>query len=447
MYNNIKKFIDPRYATLFLFCIVSLLIIIFMKSRSSVEKFVGDDLKKIKGMTNDISDLETDMKTKLNKSEFNNELKNINGRFENKVNKDDFDNKLDNINGRFENKVNKGDFDKTITDINGRVNSKLNTSDFDTTLANNQKFKDKLNTGDFDQKLADNQTIKTLQTGLGNVPTSTSIGTLVTNEVDKKVGDITKANTDLGNAYSQYNVSMATQYSDYNTNASAKLTTFDTNASTKIGQLTDLNSVAEAAKTAAETAKSETQKMYDNVFKEVSGRVVTQSNVYRDGLKFNPITGFYERFGTMYEAFETREGFSDAVFNKEREVIQDLNAFNTAYYAWITCKSGKCPTNPLKTEAQLRTSLVTAANTLGTSIDALKGLYPTSDLTDGTQATIDKAHEIDALRRDLDTKMNAILMSKNRIDEPAIEYDSTVYAGILWSVLGTSVLYYVFTEL
>ena len=444
MYNNIKNFINPRYATLFLFCIVSLLIIIFMKSRSSVEKFVGNDLKKINRMTDDINDLE---KEKLNKSEFNNKLNDINGRLDNKLNKDDFDNKLDNINGRFENKVNKGDFDKTITDINGRVNSKLNTSDFDTTLANNQKFKDKLNTGDFDQKLADNQTIKTLQTGLGNVPTSTSIGTLVTNEVDKKVGDITKANTDLGNAYSQYNVSMATQYSDYNTNASAKLTTFDTNASTKIGQLTDLNSVAEAAKTAAETAKSETQKMYDNVFKEVSGRVVTQSNVYRDGLKFNPITGFYERFGTMYEAFETREGFSDAVFNKEREVIQDLNAFNTAYYAWITCKSGKCPTNPLKTEAQLRTSLVTAADKLGNSIGELKGLYPTSEQTDGTQATIDKAHEIDALRRDLDTKMNAIIKSKNRIDEPAIEYDSTVYAGILWSVLGTSVLYYIFTEL
>ena len=424
MYNNIKKFIDPRYATLFLFCIVSLLIVIFMKSRRSVEMFLGKDLTDIKNIRGDIKYLER---------------------------------------------------------------NKLNTSDFGTTLASNTSFNGKLNTSDFDTTLTSNLSFKQLQTNLGNAPTLNNISTLVTDEVNTRVGDITQANTDLTNAYSRYDVSMATQYSNYDSNASAKLMEFSNNASTrttdfsnnaftrttafndnastktgifdsnydsKIRELTNLKSAAltaktdaETAKTDAETAKADTQKMYDDVFKEVSGTVVTQSNVYRDGLKFNPITGFYEPFGTMYEAFETREGFSDAVFNKEREVIQDLNAFNTAYYAWITCKSGKCPTNPLKTEAQLRISLETAANTLGTNIDTLKVSYPTSQQTDGTQATIDKAREIDALRRDLDTKMNAILMSKNRIDEPAIEYDSTVYAGILWSVLGTSVLYYVFTEL
>jgi hypothetical protein len=354
------------------------------------------------------------------------------------------------------------DFDTTLAN-NQSFKGKLNTSDFGTTLANNQSFNGKLNTGDFDQKLADNQTIKTLQDSLKNAPTSTSIGTLVTDEVQKKVGDITKAKTDLTNAYSMYDVSMATQYSNYNTNANTKLTdfsnnaftrttAFNDNASTKIGELNFLTSAALDAKSKALDAKNEaldaksyTQKMYDDVFKEVSGRVVTQSSVYRDGLKYNPDKGFYEAFGTMYEAFETREGFSDEIFTTERQVIADLNAFNTAYYAWITCKSGKCPTN--ENENSLQTKLVTAANTLGKNIVALKDLYPTSEQTDGTQATIDKAREIDALRRDLDTKMNAIIKSKNRIDEPAIEYDSTVYAGILWSVLGTSVLYYIFTEL
>ena len=393
MYNNIKNFINPRYATLFLFCIVSLLIVIFMKSRRSVEMFLGKDLTDIKNIRGDIKYLER---------------------------------------------------------------NKLNTSDFGTTLASNTSFNGKLNTSDFDTTLTSNLSFKQLQTNLGNAPTLNNISTLVTDEVNTRVGDITQANTDLTNAYSRYDVSMATQYSNYDSNASAKLMEFSNNASTKTGifdsnydskirELTNLKSAALTAKTDAETAKADTQKMYDDVFKEVSGTVVTQSNVYRDGLKFNPITGFYEPFGTMYEAFETREGFSGAIFEQEKAVIADLNAFNTAYYAWITCKSGKCPTS--KTEAQLRTSLVTADGKLGNSIDVLKGLYPNSELTDGTQATIDKAREIDALRRDLDTKMNAILMSKNRIDEPAIEYDSTVYAGILWSVLGTSVLYYVFTEL
>ena len=496
MYNNIKNFINPRYATLFLFCIVSLLIVIFMKSRSSVEKFVGGDLKKINRMTNDISDLETDMKTKLNKSEFNDKLDNINGRFENKVNKGDFDttlkdinglvnSKLDSstfrttlsdINGRFENKLNKSDFETKLTDINGQVNSKLNKSDFESTLTRiDDRFNNKLNTGDFDQKLADNQTIKTLQNDLSKAPTMSNIGDVVNKQVETKVGDINQAKSDLGNAYSRYDVSMATQYSNYNNNASAKLTAFDDNASakltafdnnattksntfdgnastktgildsnynSKIGELTALKSAALTAKTDAETAKAETQKMYDDVFKEVSGRVVTQSSVYRSGLSFNPTSGFYEAFGTMYEPFETREGFSDAIFTKERQVIQDLNAFNTAYYAWKTCQLQGC-SNLTALEGTLRS----AAGTLGSSIHDLTTAYPKLEQTDKTQEMIDRARAIDALRRDLDTKMNAIIKSKNRIDEPAIEYDSTVYAGILWSVLGTSVLYYIFTEL
>jgi len=505
MYNNIKNFINPRYATLFLFCIVSLLIIIFMKSRSSVEKFVGGDLKKINRMTNDISDLETDMKTKLNTRDFDNKLADINGRFENKLNKGEFDttlkdingrvnSKLDSstfrttlsdINGRFENKLNKSDFETKLTDINGQVNSKLNKSDFESTLTRiDDRFNNKLNTGDFDQKLADNQTIKTLQNDLSKAPTMSNIGEVVNKQVETRVGDINQAKSDLGNAYSRYDVSMATQYSNYNNNATAKLTAFDDNASakltafdsnasaksntfdgnastktgildsnynSKIGELTALKSAAETAKIAAltaktdaETAKAETQKMYDDVFKEVSGRVVTQSNVYRNGLSFNPNSGFYEPFGTMYEPFETREGFSDDIFNKERTVIQDLNAFNTAHYAWITCNlQGQSCTNLATLEGNLKT----AVGKLQGSIDALKGAYPTTKIDDGTSNMIDRARAIDALRRDLDTKMNAIIKSKNRIDEPAIEYDSTVYAGILWSVLGTSVLYYVFTEL
>ena len=182
--------------------------------------------------------------------------------------------------------------------------------------------------------------------------------------------------------------------------------------------------------------------MYDDVFKEASSRVVTQSNVYRDGLKFNSSTGFYESFGTM---FETREGFSDDVFKAEKKVIVDLNDFNTKYYAWIRCKNNKCPTG--KTIGDSENEVKTAATTLGNSIDALKGVYPIAEKKDETNDLLDKAREIDTLRRDLDTKMGAILKSKNRTDEPSIEYDSTVYAGILWSVLGTSVLYYVFTEL
>ena len=151
----------------------------------------------------------------------------------------------------------------------------------------------------------------------------------------------------------------------------------------------------------------------------------------------------------MYEEFELREGFSNEIFNLERQVIADLNAFNIAYDNWIKCKLQKTSCTTLAT---LEGDLSAASSKLEGSINTLTTAYPKTANVDGTQTDktqemIDRARAIDALRRDLDTKMNAIIKSKNRLDEPAIEYDSTVYAGILWSVLGTSVLYYVFTEL
>ena len=488
MYNNIKNFINPRYATLFLFCVVSLLIIIFMKSRSSVEMFVGTDLKKINRMSNDIKDLEQE---KLNKSEFNNQVNNINGRLDNKLNRVVFDNTIGDVNTRVNNKLDSSTFRTTVATIGNQVNSKLNKSDFDTTIGNiNTQVNSKLNAADFGKTLSADQTIKQLQDDLKSAPTMSTIGEIVNTQVQTKVGDINQAKSDLTKAYGRYDVSMASQYTNYNNNATAKFTAFDDNATakftafdnnataklttfdgnaftktgildsnynSKIGELTALKSAAEtakiaalSAKTDAETAKSETQKMYDDVFKEVSGRVVTQSNVYRSGLSFNPNTNYYEAFGTMYEAFETREGFSDDIFNLERQVIADLNAFNTAYYKWITCKSQGTPcSTPLE---DLERDLSTASSKLEGSINTLTTAYPKTANVDGTQTDktqemIDRARAIDALRRDLDTKMNAIIKSKNRLDEPAIEYDSTVYAGILWSVLGTSVLYYVFTEL
>jgi hypothetical protein len=81
------------------------------------------------------------------------------------------------------------------------------------------------------------------------------------------------------------------------------------------------------------------------------------------------------------------------------------------------------------------------------SLNELSDLYSNLKTeTDQTEDIKKRAKAIDELRRDLDLKMDAILKSKSRIDEPSITYDSTVYAGILWSILGTSLLFYVFTE-
>ena len=556
MYNNIKNFINPRYATLFLFCIVSLLIIIFMKSRA--ESFVGNDLKDVRNMRDDIKDLKGDVKSnnrdiksandmiqnvansstsnikslqdkKLNINDFEKTLSNdVN--FNKKLNASDFDATLDK-NVKFNNKVNIGDFG-ALLEKNDKFNGKLNASDFEATLGKSDQLKAKLNTSDFSSTLSKDPAILKLQTDLKDVPTSDNIGAVVSQQVRSQVGDINAANTLLttnfkdysntlnsraveinklyDNRQTNFNNGVAARITEFNENAENKINNYKTNATmmkndfvqtantqldllnsnyqSKIGELGSLKAGAESArdqavvaKDAAEEAKFNTQKMYDDVFKEASSRVVTQANSYRNGLNMNQTTGYYESFGTIYETLENPV-VSQEVFDQEKKVIQDINDVNQTYYNIVTASSTLSIEQKLKlavnyakayyrligleqtkipdtidklltpiSDSDQKTALKTALTNNLTketgSINDLSAMYATLKTeTDQTDAIIQKAHAIDELRRDLDMKMDAIMQSKNRIDEPSVTYDSTVYAGILWSVLGTSLLFYVFTE-
>jgi hypothetical protein len=509
MYNNIKNFINPQYATLFLICIISLLTIIFVKSRRSVETFVGNDLKEIRNIKGDIKDLESDVKK--NARSANDNIQSLSSRITSansgifnlnntKLDTKDFGNTLAN-NKKFQRKLDTSDFDSTLAN-SSKFNDKLNTSDFENTLDNSRMFQTKLNIKDFSKTLSNDETVVKLQNDLKSVPTMNNISQVINTEVQSKVGDIESAKNNLDTAYKSYDICLNIAYGNYQSNLSrnaynhqntlygsfekynstlgntftSSFNAFNTNADIKTGLLdskwdyvgTEMNRMQRGAETAAiaaidaksaaEEAKFKTQKMYDDVFKEASARVVTQANDYRNGLQMNSTTGYYDPSGMGFFdpsgigffAIPAKEGFGpfdsvDGSYNDMYDVIQDLNAFNTAYYAWISCKSGKCPTG--KTADQLRADVVTASTQLSTTIDTLKAKYPTNMGSDQTQDIVDRAQRIDQLRRDLDTKMEAILKSKTRTDEPAIQYDSTVYAGILWSILGTSMLYYVFTEL
>ena len=553
MYNNIKNFINPRYATLFLFCIVSLLVIIFMKSRA--EGFVGNDKKQVDNIRDDIKDLRGDVRSntrdvksasetiqsvansatsniknlqdkKLNINDFEKTLSN-DVKFNEKLSASDFDATLSK-NAKFRGKLNENDFDATL-DKNAKFNGKLNTSDFETTLGKSDLLKAKLNTSEFSSTLSKDPAILKLQTDLKGVPTSDNIGTVVNQQVQAKMGDINAANATLTTNFKDYaktlntravefnkliddrgtdfNKGVAARMTEFNDNAEDKLGAYNRNASmkkneyeqtatsqidllnsnyqSKIGELSSLKSGAESArdqavgaKDAAEEAKYKTQKMYDDVFKEASSRVVTQANKYRDGLKMNQTTGFYESFGTIYEGLENP--VPQGVFDKEKEVIHDINDLNTKYYNFIICIKSlgtQCDgKEPIETtidyneayfkvngltgiqKNQIISDLSTNGITLTSdqlarfkiqdgSLKELSDLYRTLKTeTDQTEDIKKRAKAIDELRRDLDLKMDAILKSKSRIDEPSITYDSTVYAGILWSILGTSLLFYVFTE-
>jgi hypothetical protein len=59
---------------------------------------------------------------------------------------------------------------------------------------------------------------------------------------------------------------------------------------------------------------------------------------------------------------------------------------------------------------------------------------------------LNNSKSIDELRRSLDTKMDKILQNKKSSVESR-QYDTTVYAGIIWSVLAISILFYIITEM
>jgi hypothetical protein len=466
---------------------------------------------------------------KLNINDFEKTLSN-DVKFNEKLSASDFDATLSK-NAKFRGKLNENDFDATL-EKNAKFNGKLNTSDFETTLGKSDLFKTKLNTSEFSSTLSKDPAILKLQTDLKGVPTSDNIGTVVNQQVQAKMGDINAANATLTTNFKDYaqtlntravefnkliddrgtdfNKGVAARMTEFNDNAEDKLGAYNRNASmkkneyeqtattqldllnsnyqSKIGELSSLKSGAETArdqavgaKDAAEEAKYKTQKMYDDVFKEASSRVVTQANKYRDGLNKNQTTGFYEPFGTIYEALENP--VQQDVFDKEKDVIQDINDLNTKYYNFIICLTSngtKCgtPNNPVNTAFDYLNAFFKLYGATQAEIDNIKqnldttltneqkndiknynfnvqkgSLNELSDLysnlkteTDQTEDIKKRAKAIDELRRDLDLKMDAILKSKSRIDEPSITYDSTVYAGILWSILGTSLLFYVFTE-
>jgi len=56
-------------------------------------------------------------------------------------------------------------------------------------------------------------------------------------------------------------------------------------------------------------------------------------------------------------------------------------------------------------------------------------------------------NKIQVLRQELDAKLKELYGTEDSIfQEEKMVYDANVYAGLLWTVLATSIIYYVFTK-
>jgi uncharacterized coiled-coil DUF342 family protein len=175
------------------------------------------------------------------------------------------------------------------------------------------------------------------------------------------------------------------------------------------------------------------------------------------GVNFVPNTGYYETF-VQRERFETvplepKSGTS-SLNTLTEEVISKINNFNAAYSAYVLVPDS-APDATMK--ALKLTELNTANTELTNALDALNAAYPTTANNPSYKndtnfkiehaAIVEKSKQIDAVRQELDAKMENILKGRAPQNDFTNEYDSTVYTGVLWSILGTSLLYYIFTEL
>jgi hypothetical protein len=194
-----------------------------------------------------------------------------------------------------------------------------------------------------------------------------------------------------------------------------------------------VNELTTQAKESAEKAAS----IIPTVYKNVVGSSITPKLV-------EGFSGFNTEL-EGYTVFSKPNTGSKNSFDIEDSLVNKLNLFNTAYYAYISDKS-----------AANLAAVNTANKNLQVEINNMSAYISGQSNTSETEANFvskhneikTKASEIESLRADLDMKMLEILKAKDGIPtDYSIDRDTTAYTSILWTALATSLLYFVFIEM
>ena len=155
------------------------------------------------------------------------------------------------------------------------------------------------------------------------------------------------------------------------------------------------------------------------------------------------------------------EGLS--VMQNEQQLLNDLNEFNTKYARYVACSDNLLnANNKLKcTDIELNKKTVTDAydkivgDSASGSLYAVKdGIsdandYITNDVADATFDDITAKHNnIMQLRGELDAKLKELYVTEDSLAyEQKRIFDGTVYTSLIWTVLATTTLFYVFKKL
>ena len=143
----------------------------------------------------------------------------------------------------------------------------------------------------------------------------------------------------------------------------------------------------------------------------------------------------------------------DQVFSDQNAILKPaLTDYNKAYINYLECNtinaSGKInigcdnTTNAIQRLTDASNALMAAIQTVQSDLD---NIDPSND--NGTQIKTNY-QKMANYRSQLDLKLQELYNDQHSLPNlQQAQVDSTVYAGILWTVLATSLLYYVFIKM
>ena len=201
-----------------------------------------------------------------------------------------------------------------------------------------------------------------------------------------------------------------------------------------------------------------------------------------DGVKPSAKSSAFTTIDTAYDGKMNLEGFSTTsdsaylnnsdLFTLQQNVIASLKTFNEKYYGYQLClrknnyANDSCAITSgtdigLNDVNSSKDAVITAVNAFNTAIVAMnaKSTLAPGENTSGkkmTQQEFQSRHNqiketatrVSALRAELDMKMaNLLDKTKGPLPEAQNKYNTENYVAIGWTILATSLVYYVFVEM
>jgi molecular chaperone GrpE (heat shock protein) len=276
-------------------------------------------------------------------------------------------------------------------------------------------------------------------------------------------GQIKDSQSKLVNTEKELINNLQNQYTMHKTGLEQLSGTSANSIQTAASDIKNLNQETIKAKDEAKKFMGMSEDIYNKTLNLSTGMIIKKDITDRTTGSTGTI-GTTESFATLnhYSAYDNvKESFdvytnptsSGNLFDLEKDVIDKLNDFNQVYYDYIKCSAekSKCVSGGTIANVNLKAkSVQDAIANLQSAYGANKSSQTiVSDASFNQIHTeiLTKSQSINELRTELDSKMQKIIDTNNRIGDDFNNYDSTVYAGIAWSILATSLVFFIFTEM